>query len=119
MTRWEKIVWLASWLAPLAGWAALVLFGLSVVRPSVGGLAARGDLLAWVVGLCVLLAFAAHMLVMHHGATGGHFSRDEQAELRWKLQTGRGHSRWRELMRKHQRTWYKGRSHSGERPRYD
>lgn len=115
---WERLVWLASWVAPIAGAAALLLFGLYVLWPRLGGLRAGVELQAWVIGLC-LLALLAHAMVMHHGATAPHFTHDEKSELRFKLRTGRGHAHWRALMKQKQRSWYKGRSHSGERPRYD
>ncbi len=118
-SRRERLVWLASWLAPIAWWAALLLFGVFVLRPQLRGLGGKVELHAWAISLCVLIALVAHALVMHHGVTAPHFSHDEKAELRWKLRTGRGYAHWRTLMRKHERTWYKGRSHSGERPRYD
>lgn len=118
MSRWERIVWIASWLAPVAWCAVFALFGLFVLWPSLRGL---GDarLHAWALGICVLVALVLHILVMHHGVTTTHFSRDEKAELRWKLKVGRGYSHWRGLMRQHERTWYHGRSHTSARPRYD
>jgi len=118
-SRWARLVWLASWLAPTAFWAALLLFGAFIVWPQFRGLGSRAELHAWAISLCVLVALVAHALVMHHGTTAPHFSHDEKAELRWKLRTGRGHAHWRALMKRKQATWYKGRSHSGERPRYD
>ena len=116
---WERLVWLASWLAPTAFWAALLLFGLAVLRPQLRGFGGRVELHAWAISLCVLVALVAHALLMHHGATAPHFTHDERAELQWKLKTGRGHGHWRALMKQKRATWYKGRSHSGERPRYD
>ncbi len=116
LSRWERIVWIASWVAPLALWGAFILFGLVVAWPSL-----RGDvrLHVWIIGAVVLVALVAHALVWHHGATAAHFSSEERAGLTARLSRVGGHAHWRSLMKKYQRTWYKGRSHSGGRPRYD
>jgi hypothetical protein len=59
------------------------------------------------------------VLVWHHGATAEHFSPEEREHLSRRLRRAAGHGHWRALMRKYERTWYKGRSHSGARPRFD
>jgi hypothetical protein len=116
LSRWERIVWIASWVAPLALWGAFILFGLVVAWPSL-----RGDarLHAWLIGAIVLLALVAHVLVWRHGTTAEHFSSEERSGLAARLRRAGGHGHWRTLMTKHQRTWYKGHSHTGGRPRFD
>ena len=116
LSRWERIVWVASWVAPLGLWGAFILFGLNVAWASVRG---NAHLTAWIIGALVLLAFVAHALVWHHGTTAEHFSPEERAGLAARLRRAGGHGHWRTLMKKYQRTWYKGRSHSGARPRFD
>jgi hypothetical protein len=116
MTRWERLVWAASWVAPLAWLAVLVVFGVFV---SWSALKARPDMFAWALGAVMLIGFAAHFLVHHHAMTAAHFSTDEKGKLRYKLWRGTGYGHWRELMRERRLHHYKGRSHSGERPRYD
>lgn len=118
MSLWERIVWIGSWVAPLAWCAAFLFLGALVLWPELGRPAGGGRLLAWLISALVL-ALAAHLLVSAHGGLTRTFSRDEKAELAWKLARGGGHGHWRRLMRQRQRHWYKGRSHSGERPRYD
>lgn len=118
-TFWERVTWIASWVAPLGWSASLLLFALLVAWPELGRLAGEGRDVAWLVGFFVLLGLSGHVAVMAHGTVTSHFSRDEKAELRWKLHSGAGYSHWRRLMRKHERTWHKGRSASGARPKYD
>jgi hypothetical protein len=118
-SRHDVLVWLASWAAPMGASAALVLFGLFVLWPRLRGLGARVELLAWALGLCLVVAVLSHLIVSHHGATSTHFTHDEKAELQFKLRRGRGYGHWRRLMRQKRLSWYKGRSHSGERPRFD
>ena len=116
LSRWERAVWVASWVAPLAAWGAFVVFGLVVAWPALrsGGAAA-----AWVIGALVIVGFVAHFLVWHHGSRAPHFTPEERAHLAGKLARAGGHGHWRALMRKHQRTWPRGRSGSGARPRFD
>ena len=116
LSRWEKLVWIASWVAPLALWAAFILIGLVIAWPQ---LRADAGAQAWLIGAVVLVALVAHSLVWHHGATVPHFAPEERAALKQRLIRAGGHGHWRTLMKKHQRHWYKGRSHSGERPRFD
>ncbi len=116
LTRWEKLVWIASWLAPIAGWAAFILIGLAIAWPQIR---MSAETVAWMIGGCVLAALIAHAMVWHHGATTEHFSNEERKHLSRRLKRAGGHGHWRALMKKYQRTWYKGRSHSGERPRFD
>lgn len=116
LSRFERAVWVASWVAPLARWAVFIAFGLVVAWPAL-----RSDpwLAAWVIVGLVVIGFLAHFLVWHHGTRAEHFNEQERAHLSGRLLRAGGHGDWRALMRKYQRTWYRGRSHSGERPRYD
>ncbi len=116
LTRREKAAWIASWVAPLAGWAALVAFGLVVAWPE---LRRNAFLAAWVIGALVIAGFAAHFLVWHHGTRAPHFTEQERAHLTGKLARAGGHRHWRALMRKYERTWHAGRGRSGARPRFD
>ncbi len=116
LSRWEKVVWIASWVAPLALWGVFILAGLVIAWPAVRS---NFGLHAWIIGSIVIVALLAHSLVWHHSATVPHFTPEERATLKGKLRRAGGHGHWRALMKKYQRHWYKGRSHSGERPRYD
>jgi hypothetical protein len=116
LSRWERFVWIASWVAPLALWGAFILLGLVVAWPSLRG---NAPLHAWIIGAVVLVALVAHAMVWHHGTRAEHFLPEERAELARRLRGAAGHGHWRALMTKHQRSWYKGRSHSGGRPRFD
>jgi hypothetical protein len=116
LTRWEKVVWIASWLAPLAVWGVFIVMGLVIAWPQL-----RSDArsTAWVIGGFVLAGLVAHAMVWHHGTTTEHFSPEERAHLTRRLRRAGGHGHWRALMKKYQRTWSKGRGHSGARPRFD
>jgi hypothetical protein len=116
LTRWERVVWIASWLAPLAGWGAFILMCLYIAWPH---LRANARITAWLIGACVLAALIAHAMVWHHGSTAEHFSDEERVHLSRRLKRAGGHGHWRALMKKYQRTWHKGRSHSGARPRFN
>ncbi|MCU0241222.1 MAG: hypothetical protein MUF51_02220 [Vicinamibacteria bacterium] len=115
----ERAYWAASYVGPALWWLACLLFGLVVFWPML-----RDNVVmqAWLFGLGVisaLIAFASHTFLRRHSARAAHFSPEERALLRTRLKWGRGYGHWRALMRRHQRTWYRGRSHAGERPRYD
>jgi hypothetical protein len=116
LSRWEKLVWVASWIAPFAMWGAFILVGMVIAWPA---LSANVGLQAWVIGVIVVVAFVAHSLVWHHSARVVHLTSEERAALKGRLRRAGGHGHWRALMKKYQRTWYKGRSHSGGRPRFD
>jgi hypothetical protein len=116
LTRWERLVWAASWIAPLAWLTTAIAFGLVVAWPT---LRARPEIVPWALGAIALIAFAAHFVVHHHAMTAAHFSAEEKGKLRYKLWRGTGYRDWRALMRERRLHHYKGRSHSGERPRYD
>src|SRR5574341_535369 len=116
MTLRDRIAWVGSWVAPVAGWIVLLVFAAMVVWPQLRLSAEQGRIHAWIISALVLLWFAGHLAVRLHGSLAAGLSRDERAELHFKLNVGRGYSHWRDLMRRQGRTWYGGRSHSGERP---
>ena len=119
LTAWEQLVWIGSFAAPLAGWALLILFGLYVIRSDFRAFVGKGHVFAWILAALVIVALAAHYIVMRHAHRAEHFPHEERADLKRRLAFGHGHGQWRRLMRQSQKHWYKGRSHSGERPRYD
>lgn len=118
MTRVEKLARALGLLAPLAGWALLLSLGgaiaLSVLRAE--GISGRG--FAWLSAVLVLLWLAGHLGVAVHGRRGRGFGRDQRAELAFELGRDHGFARCRDALRRRGR-WYAGRSHSGERPRFD
>ena len=81
MTFWDRLAWAGSWAAPVAGAAALALFGLAVAWPSVSTLLGRGREMAWVIGLLSLAAAAAHLVVALHGAHTHHLTAEEKTDL--------------------------------------
>jgi len=119
MTPFDRLTWVASLVAPLAAWLILVLFGAFVSREALPAWLVSAKTAAWLSALLVIVWLAAHLTVRLHSRRARGFSRDEQAELSFKLNTGRGYGHWRSLMRKAGKTWYHGRSHAGEHPRYD
>jgi hypothetical protein len=119
MTLKDRIAWVGSWVAPVAGWIVVIAFAALVMWPRLRRTPADGRIDAWVISFFVLLWFAGHLAVRLHGSFAADLSRDERAELHFKLNLGRGYSHWRDLMRRQGRSWYGGRSHQGGRPRYD
>jgi hypothetical protein len=115
MSLWDWGVWLASWLAPLGWLSAAVFFALWVVAPAI-----RMDprTFAWATGTCAALAALSHLSILHHGRSSGRFTSEQAQELRRALWTRKGYGRWRALIGQAP-TRYHGRSHSGERPRFD
>jgi hypothetical protein len=117
MTPRDRLAWIASWVAPLTGWLVLLGLVVALLRPDLARFLGRPDWHAWLLSALVLAWFASHLTVRFHSRRV--FSRDEHSELHFRLDRGRGYSHWRQLMRQHGKTWWGGKSHSGERPRFD
>jgi hypothetical protein len=113
----DRVAWIASWAAPVAAWLVLLGLAVALLRPDLAGLFGRPELHAWLLSALVLLWLASHLTVRFHSRAT--FSRDEHSELHFRLDRGRGYSAWRRLMRQRGKTWWGGKSHSGERPRFD
>jgi hypothetical protein len=118
MTLRDRVAWASSWVAPLAGLAAVAVLLLLVFAP-MRTLLSDGRAVAWVVGVLVVLFVLSHLTIRLHTGYSGRFGPDEQAQLRFKLDRGRGYRHWRELMQGRGAGPHPGRSHSGERPRFD
>ena len=119
MSAWDRIVWIGSLVAPIAGWVALLAFAAVIVRPEMASLAGYGHAHAWVIGVLAVAWALGHVGVRLHSTLAPGLSRDDKSELRWKLNLGHGYAHWRGLMKRQGRGLYAGKSHSGERPRYD
>ena len=119
MTRMRRLAWALSVLAPMAGWALLLGLGGYVVHTTLGGLALSGKGFAWLSALLVLPWLAGHTIVRLHRWRERDFGRDSTAELAFELKHGRGLSHWRDAMSRRGHGLYDGRSHSGQRPRFD
>ena len=119
MTPFDRLTWVASFVAPLVGWLILVLFGAFVSQEALPARLISPQAAAWLSALLVLVWLASHVAVRVHSRRAREFSRDDQAELSFRLNRGRGYSHWRTLMRGVGKTWYRGRGHGGEHPRYD
>ena len=115
MSLWDRGVWLASWLAPLGWIATAVILALWVVVPATW---IQPRTVAWLTGACAALAALSHLSILHHGHSSGRFTAEQALELRRALRTRKGYGRWRTLMGQAP-VRYQGRSHSGERPRFD
>jgi len=104
------------WLAPLGWLAAAVFLGLWVAAPL-----ARLDprAFAWGTGLCAAFAALSHLAFAHHPHASGHVRPVHGREPRQAPWHGGDYGRWRRPMTRHASSQYKGRSHSGERPRFD
>jgi hypothetical protein len=118
MTPFDRLTWVASFLAPLVGWLIVVLFGAFVSQEALPARLVSPRTAAWLSALLVLIWLASHLTVRFHGRRARDFSRDDKAELAFRLNSGHGYAHWRALMRGAGKTWYRGRSH-GEHPRYD
>ena len=104
---------LAGWVAPLGLLSLGLLLSLLVLSP---GLAPRLDPtgVAWASALFVL-GMAFGYLLAHHGALQRGALRDRHIKGAWPGHEDHGVA----YLRGRLPHWYKGRSHSGERPRYD
>ncbi len=119
MTRLERLSRTLLVLAPLAGWALLLALGGTVAYSAWRGAPIGGKWFAWLSATLVLVWLARHMAVRFHGRRGRSVGRDEQAELAFALARGRGITHSRDVLHRRGRGPYSGRSHSGERPRFD
>ena len=117
MSPRDRLAWIASWAAPLAAWLALLGVAVALFRPDLARFLGRPDWDAWLISLLVVVWLASHLTIRFHSRAV--FSRDDHAELHFRLDRGHGYSTWRRLMRQQGKTWWGGKSHSGERPRYD
>lgn len=98
-----------SWLC-VGGWLLVaVLLAIDVRTPA---LRLEAPTLAWLVSLAVVVFALSHPLARRHGRLGAREPRAPRAHSRGLPATRAG-------ARGHAPSWYKGRSHSGERPRFD
>lgn len=118
MARLKKLGWALGSLLPLAGSALLLVFGGFFLLAAVGPELASGRSVAWLSALLVLAWFAAHLRTRVHGRRRAPLERDAKAELAFALRRG-GLFHRRDGLRRQGSAGYSGRSHSGERPRYD
>jgi hypothetical protein len=104
--------WFLSWLAPVSWLVVAVLLVLYVGTPAVR---LEAPTLAWVVTLAIVVFALTHTAARGQGSLSrarGHH------ELRAPF-GGAGAPRGARGRGPHASTWYKGRSHSGARPRFD
>ncbi len=100
-----------SWLAPGSWLVVAVLLGVYVGTPA---LKLEAPTLAWVVTLGIVVFALTHLAHPRHGSLPASRARHEPRGLRRGPSKGGGP--------RHAPPppcWYKGRSHSGERPRFD
>jgi hypothetical protein len=117
MSPTDRGSWFSSWLIVVSWLVAAVLLGVVVGTPA---LRLEAPTLAWIVTVGIV-AFAltrlTHLAVLRRVGSPGLPSRAEPCEPRRGLRKDvgrRGH-----VLVRHASSLYKGRSHSGERPRFD
>ena len=109
----DRRPWFLSWLAPVGWLVVVVLLGVYVGTPA---LHLEAPTLAWVVTLGVIVFALTHLVHPRHGSPPASRARQERRGSRRGPSKGGGEEP-RHLG--HPPCWYKGRSHSGERPRFD
>jgi hypothetical protein len=107
----DRGAWFLGWLSPVSWLVVAVLLVLYVGTPAVR---LEAPALAWVVTLAIVVFALTHTATRGHGslsrARGHHEHRAPFGEAGARSGArGRG---------PHASAWYKGRSHSGERPRF-
>ena len=66
MTPFDRLTWVASFVAPLVGWLILVLFGAFVSQEAVPAPLISPKAAAWLSALLVLVWLASHLTVRFH-----------------------------------------------------
>jgi len=105
--------WFLSWLANGSWLIVAVLFGVYVGTPA---LLLEAPTLAWVVTLAVIVLALTHLGLRRHGSWVGSPTHHEPRGPRRTASKRAGGAREHVP---HAPSWYTGRSHSGERPRFD
>jgi hypothetical protein len=115
MSRLDRRVWAARWLAPLGWAAAAVLLALSLFVPVP---TPDPPVFAWALGLSVIVALIGHLLSQaDHQRGSGRHAVDAAPRAGWRLAFDRVASRL--AVPRTGRGRYKGHSHAGGRPRFD
>ena len=105
MTRFDRLAWRCSWVAPAAWTAALALFilAMAATRAEQQG---RADGWRGLVPVGALVAVAAatlaHLIVHHHAVKAGSFpsmGAAERSKLEVALRFRMNYARWRDRMR--------------------
>jgi hypothetical protein len=115
MSLTDRGSWFSSWLNVVSWLVAVVLLGVFVRIPT---LRLEAPTLAWGVSLAVVMFALTHLAVLRRGSSSYLSSRPEPHETRRGPRKEVGHRQGHVLVR-HPPSLYKGRSHSGERPRFD
>jgi hypothetical protein len=107
----DRGTWFLSWLSPVSWLVVAVLLVLYVGTPA---LRLEAPTVAWLVTLVIVVFALTHTAARGHGTLSGargHY--EHRAPL-----GGAGGRRGARGRGPHASAWYKGRSHSGERPRF-
>jgi uncharacterized membrane protein YfcA len=109
----DRRSWFLSWLANGSWLIVAVLFGAYVGIPAQY---LEAPTLAWAVTLAVIVLALTHLGLRRHGSRVGTPPRREPRGP-WRTASKRAGGTREHVA--HAPSWYKGRSHSGERPRFD
>jgi len=115
MSPTDRGPWISSWLIVVSWLVAAVLLGVVVGTPA---LRLEAPTPAWIVTVGIVAFALTHLAVLRRGSSSRLPSRPEPREPRRGLAKGVGGRKAHALVR-HAPSLYKGRSHSGERPRFD
>jgi hypothetical protein len=112
----DRLVRILGSNATVAGGVALLILVLVLLWPVLGPLARDGGTVAWIVGMGVVVFALGHLTIRVHVRRKENAARDAHGELSFRMEseTGPHVSTHGEHL-----TRYGGRSHSGERPRFD
>jgi hypothetical protein len=117
MTLPRRILQWLGRAAPVFGIAILLAFGVLVVTGTVQQVRFPPVAAAWISALLVLAWFLTRLPWRTHFAQRPR-ARDEQEELSFEMDHGRGPTGWRNRGRTRARPWH-GRSPDGRRPQFD
>jgi hypothetical protein len=102
MTRFDRVAWVCSWVAPFGWITALAAFALSLI-PAGPAIPTRFDTGLPVVALAgALVGLLGHTILGYHVLRSRAFSSEARGALWREYLFGVGYQRWRRVMRSHQ-----------------
>jgi len=114
----DRLVRILVRFAPVAGGVVLLGAVLALLWPVLKPLLQDGGNVAWIMGVAVVIYALGHLTIRVHARRRGSFVRDERGELSFRMEPDAA-SQPVAPAEGAIVGLYGGRSHSGERPRFD